>query len=999
MKLKKYAFLLAIPTLTAVITTPFLIANNQNNLSISKTNVAHLQDQQEASTSTTTTTSETSTVTQPELDTIDVEALTPKIGDLFNDYAFDSGYIVIKGTGNTTKIGFYNWFKQNLWTFDLAGSITTVGNDADKTVTTTPILDVLFGTGNNKTIQTLKIKGGHTEDGGFDGKTLFVYGNFTNNEGAYVFELDMTTGNLINLTSRTAAIVSLSVEETKTAAPINNTAGFAQNAPIAGAAVASSNLAKETINSNLVSDANLLTVVDENTLIITESRSTMNLKADGKTTTTNPNTFNFTMISLGSTSATVTSYYNVYLVNESSATATSQTSYYDGPIGVIKENNNLMFAIPSLTKNSNNYDLKVWNFFYALNAQGVMTPTKYTTSVKELSSSNTSPTSFDSFTFNSSITTATIAGSESNATVNQTNAYAYLDKVEFSTEVVATSTSQKMIISMDYDSTSLTITPSGENATSKLMVMSLDNTAGTNGTSGNPGGNPKVYTYTAVAGTDSASSSQTSITIKGISNLIYTRDNSIDPYALVLGSSSSSNALYMGFVALSSTSENTTLNSSTNNVSLSSPNTWYKLTGAEGTSSWEAEFVPGTKMVTQATGESSGSSSSSSSTAYFAYLDIFTQKTDAANTNQTYFISVSPSSSSTQANKYTVVNTFSDTNYKSSIQSDYQFGITDAQIASKYKANTDLSQANIWADETTKDNLAKDLAQELAVTIDPATGKVKTGTQGTLVTKSTYDTSKLNIDPVNGTITGSISFEADNWWNNNKSTITRNVNIQLNKGSDYQLNLLDVDTGIRAKYVEAKYDISGFDKQAFLQDAIDSTNMGAVLKQLLGFNSTSTNTQTNAFKSSLQSSDATSASSDLANYLTVKNVNGVILVSYDLTSLNIPTSVIPLDQQKGELVYSNFTGKITNSSDANNTNVFPSFQDWEKQQLNAATNTTPTNTNPTQTTDNNTASSNNSVSNNNGLLIASLIISIIAIIAVVGCLFLILKKRKYQKYE
>ncbi|MCF0217588.1 MAG: hypothetical protein HUJ42_00885 [Malacoplasma sp.] len=1016
MKLKKYKYLILFPAISAIISPIILLNNNYN-----QTTKASVSNQSLNATTTETTSSEPTidpNITKPDAPNIDLSTLTPKISDLYNDYAFSSGYVIVSGSGNNTKISFYNWFKQDLWTFDfnaIKPQETQADNDTNNaTDANTPTTDTnsfktenqasvvvgglpeggsiqitnfqsLFGMNNgNKKIATLKVKGGLNADGTFDNKRLFVYGNFANNQGSYIFALDMTNGSIIKLGSLSDAIVSLSVQDTKAAAPVGE--GLAQNAPETGNKVTGSDNPKETINSNLVSDANLLTVVDENTLIVTEARSTLNKMGDSK----NPNTFNFTIINLGdanttvtlnsdnnsvnedgttpapaedeavntTTGTTVTSYYNVYLVNDSSA-ATSPLYYFDGPIGVIKENDNLMFAIPSLTKNSSNsssssWDLQVWNFFYTLNSTTkVYTATQYTTA-KALTGSNTTTTSFDRLTFKAGETEATIKGSDS--AVNDNNAYAYLDKVVFSSEVVSNATMQKMIVSMDYDSTDLTITPSGD-GTSKLMVMSLNSSAAT---STSPGGNPQVFTYTIA---NKGTNSSTAITISGITNLVYTKDNSVAPYAVVLGKSGQK--LYMGFAALNGAINVTADN---NNVQLSVIDRWFQLTSNENKTSWEVGFIPSTEYTS--------TQDKTTTTSYFAYLVNETQQSSELKTSS-YYISVSPS----KAANYDVISNFSTANYKSAIQKDYQFGITDAQIADKYKVNQDLTQANIWADETTKDNLAKDLAQELYLDINGSSGAINNN-QGLLTQFINY-TDDLKADPVNGTITGSVSFEVNNWWNNEKSTITRNVNIQLNKESDYQINLANIDTGDRAKYVEAKYRIDGFNKQAFLQDAIDSTNIGPVLKQLFGY------TQNPNVTSSIQTQAATTTVSDnkIADCLQVKQVNNIVLVTYDLTPLNIPASVIPLDQQSGELVYKNFTGKITNPSST----VFQSFEDWQKQQQSQQENT-PTTATPTSTTN-----SNSSTSSNNGLAIATLVIAIVAVIAVVACLFFAIKTNRTHR--
>ena len=152
MKLRKYKWLLSLTTIAAVL-TPVAILNSNNNTNgyqISKQSVKNNAD-------TESTSSIPKTLTESE-----VNALAPDPEDLYNEYAFASGYVIKDETSRI--IYFYNWFKEEMWHV----TITAIPNFP------------------KQTIASMNVKGALTSTGAFDTK-LFVYGNFAENKGSYLF--------------------------------------------------------------------------------------------------------------------------------------------------------------------------------------------------------------------------------------------------------------------------------------------------------------------------------------------------------------------------------------------------------------------------------------------------------------------------------------------------------------------------------------------------------------------------------------------------------------------------------------------------------------------------------------------------------------------------------------------------------------------------------------------------------------------------------------------
>ena len=106
----------------------------------------------------------------PEIDqnTINSKNLVPNANDLYNQYNFDNGYIVVSDDLSNPEITFYNWFKQKEWEFDLTTQISQIAN---------------------KSIATLKVKQ-------FNNSNVLVYGN-TNDNCAYLFLIDSTSGTIV----------------------------------------------------------------------------------------------------------------------------------------------------------------------------------------------------------------------------------------------------------------------------------------------------------------------------------------------------------------------------------------------------------------------------------------------------------------------------------------------------------------------------------------------------------------------------------------------------------------------------------------------------------------------------------------------------------------------------------------------------------------------------------------------------------------------------------
>ena len=342
MKLKKFKYLLSIGATALAIAPIASLTINATNNAVVKTNVVN--NAEEGGGESTTTPS--IPLTAPT--TVDATTLSPAGNDLYNDYNYESGYVV-KDVATGT-ISFYNWFKQKMWDF----SVTN--NDS---------LPNLKG----KTLQTMNIRGALKTDSTYDTK-LFVYGNVgdassTTTSGSYVFEIDMTTGSLVEN--------SLVENETGTTTTDGN-------------------------SSTLIGDVQQLTVIDANTVIVSSDIS--NTTNNGHSFNVSVLTFNGNSVSEGETESATSAAPTVTTMTNDLGTFSLT---FGEVLGVIKKDDKYLFAFSGAsaisTNGSNNFNLNIYYFYFKQNT-GTTTTLTQTNFTETSAMTNSQPSAIDQISAN-----------------------------------------------------------------------------------------------------------------------------------------------------------------------------------------------------------------------------------------------------------------------------------------------------------------------------------------------------------------------------------------------------------------------------------------------------------------------------------------------------------------------------------------------------------------------------------------------------------------------
>ena len=1022
MKIRKYKWLLSLTTIAAVL-TPVAIFNGNNNTngySIEKQSVKNNADtdSQENGES-------TSTLQIPEsVSMADISHLAPNADDLYNEYAYDSGYVIKDETSHT--IYFYNWFKEELWNVTL--NHTSISGFPSKTV------------------KTMNVKGALTSTGSYDTK-LFVYGNFSDG-GSYLFELDMTNGALIEN--------SLITNTNEAAAETTGTESSSQTT--------------QTVDTSLISDANLLTVIDQNTIIVTQKNvKHTTTTSEGSSSSSSSSSFNgdnlisFSEIKFndGSSSPTITTYKDVSIYKGSSA-------YMFGEIlGVISTNNQYLFAVNAIGAVSSNtkYAVSVYEFYFkkstasseeSTDQETSTTDTLVATNFNETSPLQNNPTAsgaaFDSLPFSNMINPSFFDSSSSSQTITDTNKLqSYLnDKCNnFSVKYTGTIEKPKMLISLNWDSTDLTLSPGEENGANnnngynKILVSTLDDS--TDSSAG-----PKLATYTISTSTNL----QASLTYLGISNLIYTRDANVVPYAVCVaaGASGGKSTLYFNFVKLDAELTNTTASTGNNNNNVN-----FEVNSSSSSSNY---WFNSEDIIANSTSYSSSSSSSTNKIDFFLNFIPGTgmkqtsqEGQDSSSTTSNYFGYISTGSENNESKKVDYQeNYFS---IPSKITSASQIPITDLKLNDfewldinslltefKPTASTDSTiNSNSFATKATIDAINAKLGaltdQVVPFTVDYPTGDKTDGTTNAIsetnnpysnvIDKSQTIIDVLQYDTNDGLIqikpNTYIEFKVNNWWNDGTTTIRRTFNpIQLNKASDFAFQTNNIstiadsnaDNTAIADYVEAKYPIATFTKDSaefkanfknFISDSLSQlsdTDLGATLKQILlnsidsAVNGSAQSAQNESKSVTLHSVADQANSYDVGQYIKVStdNASNSVTITYDLSSTGIPsgdnTTIVPIT-----LTYKNF------SSDANPSN-FATYDTWVQDKQSQNTPVTPQpgdNNNPSQTPDNNNNNNNATSSQLEGWKIALIVIAVVLVIMLIVGLYFWMKKRNGTKYN
>ena len=255
----------------------------------------------------------------------------------------------------------------------------------------------------------MNVKGALTSTGGYDTK-LFVYGNFSDG-GSYLFELDMTNGSLIenSLITNTNETVAETTTETE-----------------------SSSETTQTVDDSLISDANLLTVIDQNTIIVTQKNVKHTTTTEGSSSSSSTfngdNLISFSEIKFNGGSPTITTYKDVSIYKGSSA-------YMFGEIlGVISANNQYLFAVNAIGSVSSNtkYAVSVYEFYFKKSTasseenteeESGTTDTLVATNFNETSplQNTASNAAFDSLPFSNMINPTFFDSSSSSQTITDTN--------------------------------------------------------------------------------------------------------------------------------------------------------------------------------------------------------------------------------------------------------------------------------------------------------------------------------------------------------------------------------------------------------------------------------------------------------------------------------------------------------------------------------------------------------------------------------------------------
>ena len=997
MKIRKYKWLLSLTTIAAVL-TPVAIFNGNNNTNGYSIEKQSVKNNAAASTF-------PSTLTESE-----VYALAPDPEDLYNEYAFASGYVIKDETSHI--IYFYNWFKEEVWQVTL------------KEIPNFP----------TETIASMNVKGALTSTGGFDTK-LFVYGNFDSNKGSYLFELDMTNGALI-ANSLVTNTTNINAAETATQ---NNQDSVTQ-----------------TTDNSLISDANLLTVIDANTVIVTQK----NVQHHSTTKMgDSENTFNFSEIKFSEnneSAPTITTYKNVSLGKSTIYT-------YGEILGVIYSNNQYVFAVNGLGTSNSKYVLSVLEFYFKrsittatddseqenepanpANPAGTLAVTGFT-ETKPIATNNTNNSVNDYMYFVNGINPSEVAGKTESTTTTHSvtleQEIKYLnDKCNnFSVKVAGTISEPKMLISLNWDSTDLSVSnpenpgnsvnQNSNNGANKVLVSSLKS----DGTSA-----PEFATYTL----STSNGIQANLTYMGISNLIYTRDTNQSPFAVAVAYATSGGKTTIWFnfakidlTAMETNNSSSSSSSSSNNndvsylasgSSESSSNWWFATDDQYSTTTttsdiqknkikmdWYLNFIPNTNKA----------ATDGSQPSYVGYITTGKENSEGSiDYYQNYFEIPGQIS-----NVITINNTKINLN-------DYQFATIDSLLNNEFKAtdkNAATIDSNSFATQSTKTAIINKLASlpsdivAYNVNVTPATQDSQTDTITTNVLENTSPfanivlsqdnalTDNLTENKETGIIEGTVSFKVKNYWNDETTTITRNVYLQLNKAADFafardtvsKIDDTNADNTAIVDYVEAKYPISTFTKDSddfkayfkeFISDSLSKlsyVDLGPTLRDIL------LNSIDSAVNASVQNQSATksvSLNSDLqdvnsdsyqvGSYITVwpNEANNSVTITYDLSKTGIPTegdsTLAPIT-----LTYKNFS----TSADPSN---FATYDTWVANKQSQDSSVTPQ---PGNNNNNNAATS----SQLEGWKIALIVIAVILVIAIIVGLYFWMKKRNTAKYS
>ena len=1017
MKLKKFKYLLSIGATALAIAPIASLAINVNSNAIVKTNVKNNEDTQEE-----TTDSSSTLITPDQPTSVDPATLSPAGNDLYNDYNYESGYVV-KDVANAT-ISFYNWFKQKLWDFKVTDQVSAL---------------------NGKTLKTMNIRGALNADGSYDTK-LFVYGNIgdTTTTGSYVFEIDMTNG---------AYIENSLVQNTTTTTSDSN-------------------------GNTVIHDIRQLTVIDENTVVV--SGDITNTAAAGSS----PSLAHTLWVSI----ITFNSITNQDQEGETTSAPTVQTTstnfggnynfVFGEVLGVIKKQSEYVFAISTLSNfkyssssssqsvsSSSSFDMSVSYWYFKSSSSDsslTLTQTGFQETSALTSSYGTTAFALDSeiildnvsgTEISSMDTTTTSTGAGNIGDVNKAHAWLETKCTNFSVVYPGTPTDPKMLVSFNWDTTDLSanINEVGTNGTGKDKVTLVQFNSDTNASK-----DQVIFSIYKMPANITTTTTSNQVALLGISNLVYTRtksgDGFIQPYAVIVGQANADQkpSIWFNLVKLdttsalsntSATSGTTTTTTTTNGNDQSVASTGgafsakdlYTTDGkaVSGTTTtninkmdWQLQFIPGNGTK--------GTSDSISN--YYGYITTGIENTDTKSVDfkENFFALPATVTANSTVTELEL--------------NGYQFGISDAQLQSTYKAATTSDTSinpNSIASDATKQSIIANLSQVYSYTVTessptiPESGQTGAFAQDSAATISNPDTSKLVFND-DGSVTGSISYSVKNWWNDNTTTITKDLtalNLKLSPLSEFNFNLsgnnaLDdsnSDPKSVAKWLEAKYSFEKLfpsdagsqttasqDLISFLKDLLNNANMGATLKAILinSLSQTSTNTATTTEESSDQGSsdgqggttqqssvklqadeDSGTSAADAAikvgQYITVtpNSTDKSVAVGYDLSAANLTTGdTSGADQAgiKGTLNFKDFTGTI----DPNSTN-YNSYQDWSGESSPADNTPTPGGDSTPQTPTNN-----NSSSSLSGGAIAGIIIAVLVVIALIIGIYFFVKKRK-----
>ncbi|MDE5553507.1 MAG: hypothetical protein K2I67_03065 [Malacoplasma sp.] len=276
-----------------------------------------------------------------------------------------------------------------------------------------------------------------------------------------------------------------------------------------------------------------------------------------------------------------------------------------------------------------------------------------------------------------------------------------LDEAIFNIQDVSTTKDeQKVIVSMKYDTTSLTITPNSN--PSYICLQTLTSTTLT----------AQVQKWVSVNGTLN--------NVAGISGFLFDY-NSKKPYVILAHSTSTSTFAIAPL---------------TYDLSTSSAVGWLNLDSSL-TSSYQQMnigFIPNTNKDGK----------------FYGYVEI--KKQDNINDK------------TINSNMVTLFNLDSSgTSLTQESNVNFSLSISDDEIFSKY------SNGSYSANEETKNKLLVDLA------------KIKQN--GSEESSAEVSSENLSVDKQNNIIKGKVIISLDNWWNSNKTQITRNVNLSFGSSS------------------------------------------------------------------------------------------------------------------------------------------------------------------------------------------------------------------------